>query len=315
MHGHFEDVMAIDTAFFKHLEEVFPGRDIRAHNDEKLHNHGIEHDQARPRLGADHRPDEPLQHDVRSVLHGREPGRLRARADAGKTSRPCSTTPSRSSRAARCRCSSPAASRRFRPTSWMRSATRARSATTACRRRPTASSSPRASNSAKQAAEAGLRYAYLQFDGIGNAANSHRKVGNLFDVKLRRSRTCTAAGVDIVPVTTIINGINNEQVGRIIQFALDNPKKIRFLLVPAGIVHRPRRSDHRRAPPGAALHAVAPGARREEPDRPGRARARLVPDLVHEHVLRLGRPGPRTRRRTGASSPADATRTAASAWR
>jgi len=27
--------------------------------------------------------------------------------------------------------------------------------------------------------------AYLQFDGIGNAANSHRKVGNLFDVKLQ----------------------------------------------------------------------------------------------------------------------------------
>src|SRR5687768_15157713 len=40
IHGHFEDVMAIDTAFFKHLEQVFPGRDIRAHNDEKLHNHG-----------------------------------------------------------------------------------------------------------------------------------------------------------------------------------------------------------------------------------------------------------------------------------
>src|SRR5215471_4085533 len=39
-HGHFEDIMAIDTAFFKHLEDVFPGRDIRAHNDEKLHNHG-----------------------------------------------------------------------------------------------------------------------------------------------------------------------------------------------------------------------------------------------------------------------------------
>jgi uncharacterized radical SAM superfamily Fe-S cluster-containing enzyme len=30
-------------------------------------------------------------------------------------------------------------------------------------------------------------------------------------------------------VTTIINGVNNEQVGRIIQFALDNPKKISFL--------------------------------------------------------------------------------------
>src|SRR6266481_5040157 len=40
LHGHFEDVMAMDTEFFKHLEDVFPGRDIAAHNDEKLHNHG-----------------------------------------------------------------------------------------------------------------------------------------------------------------------------------------------------------------------------------------------------------------------------------
>ena len=28
-HGHFEDLMAMDTQFFRHLEEVFPGRDIR----------------------------------------------------------------------------------------------------------------------------------------------------------------------------------------------------------------------------------------------------------------------------------------------
>ncbi|MEK7874608.1 MAG: radical SAM protein, partial [Pseudomonadota bacterium] len=82
---------------------------------------------------------------------------------------------------------------------------------------------------AKAAAEAGLRYAYLQFDGIGNAANSHRRVGNLFDVKLRAIENLHAAGVDIVPVITIVNGLNNEQVGRIIEFALDNPKKINFL--------------------------------------------------------------------------------------
>jgi uncharacterized radical SAM superfamily Fe-S cluster-containing enzyme len=82
---------------------------------------------------------------------------------------------------------------------------------------------------AKASAEAGLRYAYLQFDGIGNAANSHRKVGNAFDVKLQAIHNLHEAGVDIVPVTTIVNGINNEQVGRIIEFALDNPKKINFL--------------------------------------------------------------------------------------
>src|SRR4029078_5128505 len=99
---------------------------------------------------------------------------------------------------------------------------------------------------ARAAAEAGLRYAYLQFDGIGNDANSHRLVGNvfdnsgnshrlvvtLFDVKLRAIENLHAAGVDIVPVTTIVNGVNNEQVGRIIQFALDNPKQIHFLSFP-----------------------------------------------------------------------------------
>jgi uncharacterized radical SAM superfamily Fe-S cluster-containing enzyme len=82
---------------------------------------------------------------------------------------------------------------------------------------------------AKAAAEAGLRYAYLQFDGIGNAANSHRRVGNLFDVKLRAIENLHNAGVDIVPVITIVNGVNNEQVGRVIEFALDNPKRINFL--------------------------------------------------------------------------------------
>ena len=39
-HGHFEDLMAIDAKFLKHIEATFPGRDIAAHNDEALHNHG-----------------------------------------------------------------------------------------------------------------------------------------------------------------------------------------------------------------------------------------------------------------------------------
>lgn len=82
---------------------------------------------------------------------------------------------------------------------------------------------------ARAAAEAGLRYVYLQFDGIGNAANAHRRVGNLFDVKLRAIENLHNAGVEIILVTTIVNGINNEQVGRIVQFALDNPKKIAFV--------------------------------------------------------------------------------------
>ena len=48
-------------------------------------------------------------------------------------------------------------------------------------------------------------------------------------MKLQAIENLHKAGVEIVPVITIINGINNEQVGRIIQFALDNPKRICFL--------------------------------------------------------------------------------------
>ena len=79
---------------------------------------------------------------------------------------------------------------------------------------------------AKKAKEAGLRMAYLQFDGIGNEANSHRKIGNLFDVKLRAIEELAAAGIDVILVVTVINGVNNDQVGKILQFAIDNPEKI-----------------------------------------------------------------------------------------
>ncbi|HEY1586874.1 MAG TPA: radical SAM protein [Polyangia bacterium] len=79
---------------------------------------------------------------------------------------------------------------------------------------------------AKQAKEAGLRMAYLQFDGIGNEANAHRKVGNLFDVKLRAIEELAAAGIDVILVVTVINGVNNEQIGKILEFALENPDKV-----------------------------------------------------------------------------------------
>lgn len=79
---------------------------------------------------------------------------------------------------------------------------------------------------AKRAKKAGMRLCYLQFDGVTNESNSHRKVGNLFDVKLRAIENLAAAGIDVVLVVTVVNGINNEQVGPIIQFAIDNADKV-----------------------------------------------------------------------------------------
>ncbi len=79
---------------------------------------------------------------------------------------------------------------------------------------------------AQRAKKAGLRLCYLQFDGVTNEANSHRKVGNLFDVKLRAIENLAAAGIDVVLVVTIVNGVNNDQVGPVVQFAIDNADKV-----------------------------------------------------------------------------------------
>jgi uncharacterized radical SAM superfamily Fe-S cluster-containing enzyme len=74
-----------------------------------------------------------------------------------------------------------------------------------------------------------MRYAYLQFDGIGNDANGHRQIGNLFDVKLRAIENMHEAGIEIVLVVTIVNNVNNDQVGTVVKFAMENPKKISFV--------------------------------------------------------------------------------------
>ena len=64
---------------------------------------------------------------------------------------------------------------------------------------------------------------------MGEAANAHRKVGNLFDVKLRAIENCYAAGIDVCLVVTVVNTVNNDQVGSIVKFALENCDKISFV--------------------------------------------------------------------------------------
>src|SRR2546427_2587551 len=82
---------------------------------------------------------------------------------------------------------------------------------------------------ARQAHEAGMRIAYLQFDGVSEEANAHRRVGNLFDVKLRAIENLHAAGIDVCLVVTIVNTVNDDQVGPIVKFALQNCDKVSFV--------------------------------------------------------------------------------------
>src|SRR5438309_1959400 len=247
-HGHFEDVMAIDTAFFKHLEEVFPGRDIRAHNDEKLHNHGsstIKHGRgAVLTVDLTNRCNmmcDPCFMDANQVgfVHELSWDDIKMVLDNAISIKP------RRQMSVQFSGGEPTISPYFLDA--------VRYARTVGYNSVQAATNgiefAKDPDFAKKAAEAGLRYAYLQFDGIGNAANSHRRVGNLFDVKLRAIENLYNAGVDIVPVITIVNGVNNEQVGRVIEFALDNPKKINFLsFQPVSFTGRDEAvSDERRA--------------------------------------------------------------------
>ena len=228
IHGHFEDVMAMDTAFFKHLEEVFPGRDIQAHNDEKLHNHGsstVLHGRGSV-LTVDltnrcNMMCDPCFMDANQVgfVHELSWEDIKQVLDNAVTIKP------RRQMSVQFSGGEPTMSPYFLDA--IRYARKVGyNAIQAATNGIEFAKSPEFS---KAAAEAGLRYAYLQFDGIGNAANSHRRVGNLFDVKLRAIENLHTAGVDIVPVITVINGVNNEQVGRVIEFALDNPTRINFL--------------------------------------------------------------------------------------
>ncbi len=77
-----------------------------------------------------------------------------------------------------------------------------------------------------KAKAAGLRMAYLQFDGVDNASNAHRKIGNLFDVKVRAIENLHAAGIDVILVVTVVNGVNSDQVGKIVEFAIANADKV-----------------------------------------------------------------------------------------
>ena len=227
-HGHFEDLMSIDTEFSKHLEDVFPGRDIKAHNDEKLHNHGsstVKYGRGSVlTIDLTNRCNmmcDPCFMDANQVgfVHELQWEEIKTMLDNAITIKP------RRQMSVQFSGGEPTLSPYFLDA--VRYA-----------RKVGYNSVQAATNGiefaksfefAQQAAEAGMRYAYLQFDGIGNAANAHRAVGNLFDVKLKAIDNLHRAGVEIVPVVTIVNGINNEQVGRIIKFALDNPKTISFL--------------------------------------------------------------------------------------
>jgi len=228
IHGHFEDIMAIDSKFLGWIEKNFPGRDIRAHNDEGLHNHGsstIRHGRGSV-LTVDltnrcNMMCDPCFMDANQVgfVHELSWEEIREILDNAIQIKP------KRQMSVQFSGGEPTMSPYFIDAVRYARKVGYNSVQAATNGIEFAKSK----DYCRRAFEAGLRYAYLQFDGIGNDANSHRQVGNLFDVKIKAIENMHEAGIEIILVTTLVNGINNDQVGPIINFARENPKKIAFI--------------------------------------------------------------------------------------
>ena len=227
-HGHFEDMLAMDPDFLKHIEEMFPGRDLPAHNDEGLHNHGsssIRHGRGSVlTIDLTNRCNmmcDPCFMDANQVgfVHELTWEDVKSLLDNAVQIKP------RRQMSVQFSGGEPTLSPYFFDAIAYARKVGYNSVQAATNGIEFAKSA----DFAKRAYEAGLRYVYLQFDGIGNAANQHRRVGNLFDVKLKAIENCHNAGIAIILVTTLVNGINNEQVGPIVEFARTNPKRVAFV--------------------------------------------------------------------------------------
>ena len=86
---------------------------------------------------------------------------------------------------------------------------------------------------ALQAKEAGLHAVYLQLDGVSEEKNKHRGLGNYMAVKRQALENIAAAGMRTTLQVTVTNGLNNDGLGDIVRFAIQNIDKIH------GVVFQP----------------------------------------------------------------------------
>ncbi len=223
-HGHFEDVMSIDPDFMRRLEDLYPGRDFLAPLT-KLREHGsssIKYGRGSV-LTVDltnrcNMMCDPCFMDANQVgyVHELEWEEIQKILDDALTVQP------RRQMSIQFSGGEPTLSPHF-----LRAIEYARTngffAVQAATNGLMFAQDPQLAIDAKKA---GLRMAYLQFDGTDNASNAHRKIGNLFDVKCRAIEHLHAAGIDVILVVTVVNGINNDQVGKIVDFAIANADKV-----------------------------------------------------------------------------------------
>lgn len=71
-------------------------------------------------------------------------------------------------------------------------------------------------------AQAGISGIYLQFDGMSDEVYRQVRGAALLETKLKAIENCRAAGIQVVLAMTVLHGINHDQIGTVLDFALEN---------------------------------------------------------------------------------------------
>jgi uncharacterized radical SAM superfamily Fe-S cluster-containing enzyme len=75
---------------------------------------------------------------------------------------------------------------------------------------------------ASQLADAGVTAVYLQFDGLTSETYETIREVDLVDVKDEALEACRRAGLPVILVPTVVPGTNDDEMGDVVRFALDN---------------------------------------------------------------------------------------------
>ncbi len=228
-HGSFEDVISTNPAFTRRIEDLFFGRDFQTVQDENLHNHGasaIKYGRGTV-LTVDltnrcNMMCNPCFTDANQVGYVHEPSleEIKAILDRAVSFKP------RRQIIILFSGGEPTLSPHF-----LEAVAHAKKI--GFYRILAATNGIRFAQSeefTRQAKDAGLYGTYLQFDGITNEKNQHRGVPNLFDVKAQAIENMAKAGMKTTLVTTVINTVNTDAIGPIVDFATRNVDKVQTVV-------------------------------------------------------------------------------------
>lgn len=80
---------------------------------------------------------------------------------------------------------------------------------------------------AQKLLKAGLASVFLQFDGTRDAIYQTLRGRSMFEIKRQAIQNCAAAGLGVVLVPTLTPGVNTDDIGKILHFALEQSPAVK----------------------------------------------------------------------------------------